>query len=74
MDGGAWWATVHGVTKSQTRLSEFHLLFFLRLYSATHTHTHTPCEHTHTHSPPCAEQAVKLEEPLAGPDLGVCTS
>ena len=21
MDGGAWWATVHGVTKSQTRLS-----------------------------------------------------
>ena len=25
MDGGAWWATVHGVTKSQTRLSE--LLF-----------------------------------------------
>ena len=23
MDGGAWWATVHGVTKSQTQLSEF---------------------------------------------------
>ena len=23
MDGGAWWATVHGVAKSQTRLSEF---------------------------------------------------
>ena len=22
MDGGAWWATVHGVTKSQTRLSK----------------------------------------------------
>ena len=22
MDGGAWWATVHGVTKSRTRLSE----------------------------------------------------
>ena len=22
MDRGAWWATVHGVTKSQTRLSE----------------------------------------------------
>ena len=21
MDGGAWWATVHGVAKSQTRLS-----------------------------------------------------
>ena len=23
MDGGAWWATVHGVTPSQTRLSDF---------------------------------------------------
>ena len=24
MDRGGWWATVHGVTKSQTRLSETH--------------------------------------------------
>ena len=24
MDRGAWWATVHGVTKSQTRLKQFH--------------------------------------------------
>ena len=23
MDGGAWWATVHGVAKSQTRLSDY---------------------------------------------------
>ena len=23
MDGGAWWATVHGVAKSQTRPSDF---------------------------------------------------
>ena len=23
MDGGAFWATVHGVAKSQTRLSDF---------------------------------------------------
>ena len=23
MDGGAWWVTVHGVTKSQTRLRDF---------------------------------------------------
>ena len=22
MDGGAWWATVHGVAKSQTRLTD----------------------------------------------------
>ena len=23
MDGGTWWATVHGVTKSRTRLRDF---------------------------------------------------
>ena len=23
MDRGSWWATVHGVTKSQTRMSDF---------------------------------------------------
>ena len=27
MDGGAWWAAVHGVTKSWTRLSDFTLPF-----------------------------------------------
>ena len=27
MDGGAWWATVHGVTKSRTRLSDFTFTF-----------------------------------------------
>ena len=27
MDGGAWWATVHGVTNSQTRLSNFTFTF-----------------------------------------------
>ena len=32
MDRGDWWATVHGLAKSQTQLS-------------THTHTHT---HSHT--------------------------
>ena len=27
MDGGAWWAAVHGVTRSQTRLSDFTFIF-----------------------------------------------
>ena len=27
MDGGAWWATVHGVTKSRTGLSDFTFTF-----------------------------------------------
>ena len=35
MDREAWWATVHGIAKTQIQLSDFH----------THTHTHT---HTQT--------------------------
>ena len=27
MDGGAWWAAVHGVAKSRTRLSNFPFTF-----------------------------------------------
>ena len=30
MDGGAWQATVHGVSKSQTRLSDFTFFSFSR--------------------------------------------
>ena len=37
MGWGAWWATVHGLAKSWTRLSVSH----------THTHTHS---HIHTHT------------------------
>ena len=36
MDGGAWWATIHGVSKSQTRLSEF--TFFLSCGSSVPNH------------------------------------
>ena len=39
MDGGAWWATVHGVAKSWTRLSDFtftftmmYILFYIYIY------------------------------------------
>ena len=40
MDGGAWWATVHGVTKSRTRLSDFTFTFHFHLLEkemATHS-------------------------------------
>ena len=40
MDGGAWWATVHGVAKSQTRLSDFTVTFHfhaLEKEMATHS-------------------------------------
>ena len=39
MDRGAWWVTVYGITKSQTRLSDW-------VCTCVHTHTHT---HTRTH-------------------------
>ena len=29
MDGGAWWVAVHGVDRSQTRLSDFPFTFHL---------------------------------------------
>ena len=35
MDGGAWWATVHGVAKSQARLSDF-TFFFSFFYHSYH--------------------------------------
>ena len=40
MDGGAWWAAVHGVAKSQTRLSDFTFTF----------HFHTLEKEMATHS------------------------
>ena len=35
MDRGAWWATVHGVAKSRTWLSNWHALFMLMTYHHT---------------------------------------
>ena len=40
MDGGAWWAAVHGVAKSRTRLSDFTFTFHfdaLEKEMATHS-------------------------------------
>ena len=40
MDGEAWWATVHGVAKSRTRLSDFTFTFYfhaLEKEMATHS-------------------------------------
>ena len=43
VDGGAWWATVHEVTKSQKRLSDFtffHIFIFIHeCIILTHIHT-----------------------------------
>ena len=43
MDQGAWWAVVHGVTKSRTRLSDFTFTFhFHALEKETATHSSVP--------------------------------
>ena len=43
MDRGAWWATVHGVAKSQTRLNDFHTLIIAGLFGEMHP-PHTDSE------------------------------
>ena len=40
MGGGAWWAAVHGVAKSRTRLSDFTFIFHFHTWEkemATHS-------------------------------------
>ena len=43
MDRGAWWATVHGVTKSLTRLSNFTSLHFAYKLSKQGDNIHQGC-------------------------------
>ena len=43
MDGGAWWAAVHGAAKSRTRLSDFPFTFhFHELEKEMATHSSVP--------------------------------
>ena len=35
MDGGAWWVAVHGIAKSQTRLSDFTFTHWRRKWQST---------------------------------------
>ena len=44
MDRGVWWATVHGVSKGQTRLS-VHMHARVHTDIHTQTQTHTNCCH-----------------------------
>ena len=60
MDGGAWWAAVHGVTKSQTRLSNFTFTF----------HFHALKKKMATHSSVLAWRIPGTEEPGRLPFLG----
>ena len=60
MDGGAWWAAVHGVAKSWTRLSDFTFTF----------HFHALEEEMATHSSVLAWRIPKTGEPGGLPSLG----
>ena len=53
MDGGAWWTAVHGVTKSQTRLSNFTFTF----------HFHALEKEMATHSNVLAWRIPEMAEP-----------
>ena len=39
MDGGAWWAAVHGVAEGRTRLSDFTFIHFPALEKEMATHS-----------------------------------
>ena len=60
IDRGAWWATVHGVTKSQTRLSDFTFTF----------HFHALKNEMATHSSVLAWRIPEMEEPDGLPSMG----
>ena len=53
MDGGAWWAAVHGVAKSSTCLSDFTFTF----------HFHALEKEMATHSSTLAWEIPWMEEP-----------
>ena len=59
-DGGAWWAAVHGVAKSRTRLSDFTLTF----------HFHALEKEMATHSSVLAWRIPGTEEPGGLPSMG----
>ena len=60
MDGGAWWAAVHGVAKSQTQLSDFTFIF----------HFHALEKEMATHSSVLAWRIPGTGEPGGLPSMG----
>ena len=52
MGRGAWWATVHRVTKSWIQLKRLSAHEYTHTHTRAHTHTHT---HTHSVSTGTAE-------------------
>ena len=61
MDGGAWWAAVHGVKKSRTLLSDFTFTF----------HFHPLEKEMATHSSVLAWRIPRMVEPGVLPSMGL---
>ena len=61
MDGGAWWAAVHGIAKSWTRLSDFTFTF----------HFHALEKEMATHSSDLAWRIPRTEEPGGLQSIGL---
>ena len=61
MDGGAWWAAVHGVARSPTRLRDFTFTF----------HFHALEKETATHSGVLAWRIPGTGEPGGLPSMGL---
>ena len=55
MDGGAWWTTVHGVAKSQTRLSDFTFTFSVSPLAAYRLQDKAQTPNSNFSGPPCSE-------------------
>ena len=65
MDGGAWWAAVHGVAKSRTRLSDFTLTFHFHALEKEMA-THSSVQRQGLAGP----QAARLAEPALADGSG----
>ena len=61
MDGGAWWAAVHGVAEGWTRLSDFTLFF----------HCYALEKEMATHSSVLAWRILGMGEPRGLPPMGL---
>ena len=72
MDRGAWWATVHGVTKSRTRLSDFTFFHFPVLYSRTLLVVHPVCNSLPLPTPNSQSIPLLPLSPLATPKSDLC--
>ena len=60
MDGGAWWAAVHGVTKCRIRLSDLTFTF----------HIHALEKEMATHSSVLAWRILGMGDPGGLPSMG----